>query len=33
VDTGTLQFLISQSPTAALALVILALFMAGKIHC
>jgi len=32
VDPATLRFLIEQVPTAALALVILTLFIAGKIH-
>lgn len=32
MDAGTVQFLLQQAPTAALALVILVLFLAGKIH-
>jgi len=32
VDPGTIQFLLNQAPTAALALIILVLFIAGKIH-
>lgn len=32
LDAGTIQFLIDQAPTAALALVFLYLFASGKIH-
>lgn len=32
MDAGTVQFLISQAPTAALALVFLYLFATGKVH-
>ncbi len=32
LDAGTVQFLISQAPTAALALVFLYLFATGKVH-
>ena len=32
MDAGTVQFLLNQAPTAALALVILVLFISGNIH-
>ena len=32
MDAGTVQFLLNQAPTAALALIILIMFIGGKIH-